>query len=94
MNTDLKKSITLKSKNKSLKSKNKLSTSDTDMDTDINTDSSTMSEQEFLQLLRSSDFTQIENWYQAEKRGTNFNITDKQLNGFSSFSKYPQYIRN
>jgi hypothetical protein len=81
----LKKSITLKSRS---------ATSSTSTSTSTSTSISTMTEAEFLGLLRSSEFTQIEDWYQAEKHGTNFNITNKQLDGFSSYSKYPQYIRN
>jgi hypothetical protein len=83
MNQNLKKSITLKTKNK-------LSTSNTD----INTDIGTMTKEQFLDILHSSYFTQIDNWFKAEKHGTNFDITDKQLVGFSSISRFPQYIRS
>jgi hypothetical protein len=53
-----------------------------------------MTEDEFLDHLRSSDFTQIKNWFKAEPDGTDWNIINKQLDGFSSVSAYPQYIRN
>jgi len=92
MDQNLKKSITLKSRPTSSSTTTSSTTTSSTLST--STSISTMTEEEFLDLLRSSDFTQIENWYQAEKRGTNFNITNKQLDGFSSISKYPQYIRN